>query len=257
MANIYVQLTGGTSPGPYTVYADTVNSNPVEMNVSATRLRSSITYVIEPTPTRIILVNSNPACNNAYSVEVNIPGITPTPTQTSTPNTTPTITPTTTSTLTPSPTITPTFTSTSTPTRTPTLTATNTPSSTPSNVNVTVNLTIDPGNSGYTQIYYPLVSGGLLGLRQTLITSGTTNITVPAGNRFYVITVQQTRAFDYQVSEIIYNINSTPDANSPYIQTNLGAQNELVSVPLYGGDGHPIVTFGNNYVVDTYIGNPR
>ena len=257
MANIYVQLTTGTSPGPYTVYADTVNSNPIEMNVSAARLKSSITYNINPTPTRIILVNSNPACNNAYSVEVAVPGITPTPTPTSTPNVTQTPSPTTTATPTLTPSFTPTLTTTPTITTTPTLTLTSTPSSTPSQVTVTINLTIDSGNSGYTQIYYPLTNGGPLGLRQTLTTSGTTNITVPTGNRFYVITVQQTRVFDYQVSEIVYSINSTPDAGSPYIQTNLGSQNELVNVPLYGGDGHPIVTFGNSYVVDTYIGNPR
>ena len=108
MANIYVQLTGGTSPGPYTVYADTINSNPIEMNVSATRLIASITYNIIPTPTKIILVNSNPACNNAYSMEVTVPGITPTPTPTSTPFTTPTLTPTPGPTFTPTPTLTPT-----------------------------------------------------------------------------------------------------------------------------------------------------
>ena len=257
MANIYVQLTTGTTPGPFTVYADTVNSNPIEMNVSAARLRSSITYNITPAPTKIILVNSNPACNNAYGIEVTVPGVTPTPTPTTTPNTTPTPSPTLTTTPTLTPTITPTLTSTLTPTNTPTLTATQTVSATPSQVNVTINLTIDSGNSGYTQIYYPLTTGGALGLRQTLTTSGTANITVPTGNRFYVVTVQQTRVFDYQVSEIVYSVNSTPDAGSPYIQTNLGAQNELVNVPLYGGDGHPIVTYGNSYVVDTYIGNPR
>ena len=25
----------------------------------------------------------------------------------------------------------------------------------------------------------------------------------------------------------------------------------------YGGDGHPTVTFGNSYIVDTFIGNQR
>jgi hypothetical protein len=256
LANIYVQLTGGTSPGPYTVYADTTNSNPVEMNVSATRLRASITYDITPTPTRIILVNSNPACNNAYSVEVTVPGITPTPTPTSTPNTTPTLTPTLTPTFTPTTTLTPTPTLTATQTVTPTRTLTPTPSSAPF-VPIIINLTIDAGNSGYTQIYYPLVDGGALALRQTLTSTGTTTINVPTGNTFYVITLQQTRVFDYQVSQINYRINGTPDAGSPYLQSNLGFQNILSNVPLYGGAGYPTVTFGNSYIVDTFIGNQR
>lgn len=256
MANIYVQLTGGTSPGPYTVYADTINSNPIEMNVSATRLIASITYNIIPTPTKIILVNSNPACNNAFSMEVTVPGITPTPTPTSTPFTTPTLTPTPGPTFTPTPTLTPTLTLTATPTVTPTPTLTTTPSSI-SFVPITINLTIDAGNTGYTQIYYPLTNGGLLALRQTLTSTGTTTINVPTGNIFYVITVQQTRVYNYQLSQINYKINGTPDAGSPYLQSTLGAQNILSNVPLYGGAGYPTVTYGNSYVVDTFIGNQR
>ena len=259
MATIYVQLTGGTSPGPYTVYADTVNSNPVEMNVSAARLRASITYNIIPTPTKIILVNSNPACNNAFSMSVTVPGATPTPTQTTTatptgtPNTTPTLTPTQTSTLTATPTITATQTLTPTQTVTPTNTQTPTPSSTPF-VSVTVNLTIDTGNSGYTQIYTSGSDG--MQLRQTLTTSGTATVNVLSGNRFYVITLQQSRVYNYQLSEIIFRTNGTPDTRSPYLQP-INVTNELISVPLYSGDGHPTVTYGNAYVVDTYIGNQR
>jgi len=256
LANIYVQLTGGTSPGPYTVYADTINSNPIEMNVSATRLIASITYNIIPTPTKIILVNSNPACNNAFSMEVTVPGITPTPTQTSTPNTTPTQTPTLTPTFTPTLTLTPTPTLTATHTVTPTPTLTATPSSAPF-VPITINLTIDAGNTGYTQIYYPLTNGGAVLLRQTLTSTGTTTINVPTNNTFYVITLQQTRVYNYQLSQINYRINGTPDAGSPYLQSTLGAQNILSNVPLYGGAGYPTVTYGNSYVVDTFIGNQR
>ena len=256
MANIYVQLTGGTSPGPYTVYADTINSNPIEMNVSATRLVASITYNIIPTPTKIILVNSNPACNNAFSMEVTVPGITPTPTPTNTPFTTPTLTPTNTPTLTSTPTLSPTPTLTATQTVTPTSTLTPTPSSAPF-VPITINLTIDAGNTGYTQIYYPLTNGGALALRQTLTSTGTTTINVPTGNTFYVITLQQTRVYNYQLSQINYRINGTPDAGSPYLQSNLGSQNILSNVPLYGGAGYPTVTYGNSYVVDTFIGNQR
>ena len=256
MANITVQLTSGTSPGPYTVYADTLSSNPVEMNVSANRLRAAITYDLTPTPTRIILVNSNPACNNAYSVDIAVPGITPTPSPTSTPNTTPTLTPTITQTLTPTRTLTATPTLTATQTLTPTATLTPTPSAAPF-VPITINLTIDAGNSGYTQIYYPLTTGGAVLLRQTLTSTGTTTINVPTLNTFYVITVQQTRVYDYQLSQINYRINGTPDAGSPYLQSTLGAQNILSNVPLYSGAGYPTVTYGNSYIVDTFIGNQR
>jgi hypothetical protein len=137
---------------------------------------------------------------------------------------------------------------------TPSTTATPTTTASP-NVTITVNLTIDPGNTGYTQIYTP--SGGGYVVNKTLNSTGTTTVSIPTGNKFYVAVYQLTRAFDYQVSEIIYRINGTPDAASPYIQTVLGFQNPLESVATYGGDGHPTVTYGNNYVVDTYIGNPR
>jgi hypothetical protein len=95
-------------------------------------------------------------------------------------------------------------------------------------------------------------------LRSTLTTNGSSyNLVIPTGTRFYTITVQQSRAFSYQVAEAIFFINGIQDAASPYIQTNLGSACELISVPLYGGDGHPIATFGNTYTVNTYIGNQR
>lgn len=250
-----LQLNSGTSPGPYTIYADTLNSNPIEMNVTATRLRDSIICTVTPQPTKFIIVNNNPACNNQYIVSVNAPAPPATPTPTSTPNPSPTMTPTLTGTPTQTPTPSPTNTPTPTiaPTQTPTLTATTSPAAL---VPVRVNLTIDAGNTGYTQIYYPLVNGGPLALRQTLTTTGTTTFNVPSGNRFYVITLQQSRAYTYQLSEIIYSVNGIPDVNSPYLK-GLNILNELVSIPIYGGDGHPTVTFGNTYVVDTYIGNQR
>jgi hypothetical protein len=250
-----LQLNSGTSPGPYTIYADTIDSNPVEMNVSATRLRNSVICTVTPQPTQFIIVNNNPACNNHYIVSVSAPAPPPTPTATGTPNPSPTMTPTITatntqtSTPTPSPTNTPTIA----PTLTPTLTATSTPAAL---VSVTVNLTIDAGNTGYTQIYYPSSNGGSLILQRTLTSTSTTTFNVPSGNRFYVITLQQSRAYAYQLSEIIYSINGVPDANSPYLKT-LNVANELISIPTYGGDGHPIITYGNTYVVDTYIGNQR
>jgi hypothetical protein len=268
MPTIFVQLTSGTAPGPYTVYANSLNSSPIEQNISAASLRAGIQYVLpDPTPTKIIVTNSNPACNNNY---VEVFPIEPSPTPTATPTSTPTgtsgVTPTPTATPTPTPgtsqTPTPTPTTSVTATATPIATQTQTPTltSTPSSkplVTVTVNLTIDAGNTGYTQVYYPLTDGGSLGLRQTLTTSGTTSFTIFSGNYFYVATVQQSRVFPSQVSEIIFKINGTPDAASPYIQTNLNSPIVLQNVPLYGVSGYPSGSFGNTYVVDTYIGNPR
>ena len=262
MPAISVQLTSGTAPGPYTIYVNSLDNSPLQQNISASDLRKSITYTLPdfPAVTKIIVINSNPACNNNYVEFFPIPPTpTPTPTQTQTP--TPTFgyippTPTATGTQTPTPTVTATqtLTPTQTLTSTPTLTAT---TSARPNVTVTVNLTVDAGNTGYTQIYYPLTHLGPLGLRQTLTTTGTTTFTVPTGNQFYVATVQQTRTFDYQVSEIIFRVNGTPDAGSPYIQTNLGSSVTLLNVPLYGGSGYPTASFGNTYVVDTYVGNQR
>jgi hypothetical protein len=225
------------------------------MNVPAVRLRNSVIYTVTPQPTKFIIVNNNPACNNQYVVSVTAPAppATPTPSPTNNPSPTPTPTITGTPTSTPTPTPSPTNTPTIAPTLTPTLTATSTPAAL---VPVTVNLTIDAGNTGYTQIYYPSVNGGSLIPQQTLTTSGTTTFNVPSGNRFYVITLQQSRAYTYQLSEIIYSINGVPDVNSPYLK-GLNVPNELISVPTYGGDGHPLITLGNTYIVDTFIGNQR
>jgi hypothetical protein len=268
MPTISVQLTSGTAPGPYTIYANSLNTAPIEQNISAAALRTGITYILpDPTPTKIIVVNSNPACNNNY---VEFLPIAPSPTPTSTVTPTATLTPFLTPTLTSSPTVTPgltttptpTLTSTQTPTSTPTPTLTATPTLTPTisarpNVTVTVNLTVDAGNSGYTQIYYPLTNGGALGLRQTLYTTSATTFTIPTGNYFYVAVTQQSRVFDYQVSEIIFKVNGTPDAGSPYILNSVGTALQLINVPLYGGSGYPSGSFGNTYVIDTYIGNQR
>jgi len=247
-----LQLDSGTSPGPYTVYADTVDSNPIEMNVPAVRLRNGVIYTVTPQPSQFIVVNNNPACNNKYAVSVSAPAPpatpTPTPVSTNTPTNTPTLT--STPTPTPTPTLTPTITSVPlTPTPTPTVT-----SAAP--VSVTVNLTIDPGNTGYTEIYYSPTYNGPLTLQQTLTTSGTATFNVFNTNRFYVITKQLSRAYNYQLSEIIYNVNGVPDVNSPYLAT-INVANELKSIPTYGGTGYPTITSGNTYVVDTFIGNQR
>ena len=250
-----LQLNSGTSPGPYTVYADTVDSNPIEMNVPAIRLRNGVIYTVTPQPSQFIVVNNNPACNNKYAVSVAAPAPTPTPTPSPTQNPSPTPTPTLTGTptSTPTPTPSPTNTPTIAPTLTPTLTATTTPAAL---VPVTVNLTVDAGNTGYTQIYYSLTHLGSPTLQQTLTTTGTTTFNIPSGNRFYVLTLQQSRAYSYQLSEIIYSVNGVPDVNSPYLAT-INVANELKSVPTYGGTGYPTITSGNTYIVDTFIGDQR
>ena len=256
MAQVYVHLISGTTPGPFNIYEQSVNGNLLESNVPRSRLIDGINYPYQPTTTQIVVVNMNPACRG-NSLAVTIPGITPTPTPSPTPNTTPTLTPTITPTRTPTPTITPTLTSTPSPTLTPTVTFTPTPSQA-AKATITVNLTIDSGNTGYTQIYYATGSGGPLILQNTLLTNGSSStFSIPSGNRFYTITYQQTREQSYQVAQAIFSINGTPDAGSPYIQSLLGAPCELISVLIYGGDGHPTVTAGNIYVVNTYIGNQR
>jgi len=250
-----LQLDSGTSPGPYTVYADTVDSNPIEMNIPAVRLRNGVIYTVTPQPSQFIIVNNNPACNNKYAVSVAAPAPPPTPTPTGTSNPTATPTPTITATNTQTPSQTPT------PTNTPTIVPTSTPTQTPTvtsapPVSVTVNLTIDPGNTGYTEIYYSPTYNGPLTLQQTLTTSGTATFNVFSTNKFYVITKQLSRAYNYQLSEIIYNVNGVPDVNSPYLAT-INVANELKSVPTYGGTGYPTITSGNTYVVDTFIGDQR
>jgi hypothetical protein len=223
------------------------------MNVPAIRLRNGVIYTVTPQPSQFIVVNNNPACNNKYAVSVSAPAPpatpTPTPVSTNTPTNTPTLTAT--PTPTPTPTLTPTITSVPlTPTPTPTVT-----SAAP--VSVTVNLTIDPGNTGYTEIYYSPTYNGPLTLQQTLTTSGTFTFNVFNTNKFYVITKQLSRAYNYQLSEIIYNVNGVPDVNSPYLAT-INVENKLASIPTYGSpNGYPTITSGNTYVVDTFIGNQR
>jgi hypothetical protein len=257
-AYVYVKLTSGTTPGPFNIYEQSVNpSNLLEANVARSSLIAGINYNLNsPTSTQIAIVNMNPACRG-NSLYVNIPIIppTPTPTLTPTPFTTPTLTPTRTPTKTPTPTIT------STPTNTPSPTLTPTPTNTPTvsqaaRATVTVNLTIDAGNTGYTQIYTGSI--GNYSLQSTLLTNGSSyTFNLPVGARFYTSTVQQTRAQSGQVAEAIFLINDSPDANINYIQSTLGAAAELISVPLYGGDGHPTGSYPNTYVVNTYIGTQR
>jgi hypothetical protein len=261
LANIYIQLSGSapiTTPGPFNIYQQFVNpSNLIEANVPVDILKlANQQYAILDSTTQIILVNMNPACRGK-SLTLNVPLIAPTPTPT--PSSTPGVTPTPTATTTP--TLTPTTTPTKTPTATPTQTVTPTLTSTPTvsqagRATVTINLTIDSGNTGYTQIYTGSI--GSYSLQNTLRTNGSTyTFTLPVGARFYTSTVQQTRAQSYQVAEAIFLINDAADAGSPYIQSTLGAACDLISVPLYGGDGHPILTYPNTYVVNTFIGNQR
>ena len=103
MPAISVQLTSGTAPGPYTIYVNSLSNSPLEQNLSAAALRTGISYTLPdfPTVTKVIVVNSNPACNGNYIEFLPIP-----------PSATPTQTPTNTQTATfgyipPTPTLTP------------------------------------------------------------------------------------------------------------------------------------------------------
>jgi len=236
LGTIYVQATAETtSPGPYSIYADTLNSAPLATNVSLQDLRAAVALTVSPDPANIILVNNNPAClANTVTVSTGL-GPTPTPT--------PTLTPT----------ITPTFTPTVTPTPTPTIAP---PSPTPTPVSITVTLTIDAGNTGYTEIWYQDANEGSPSLHGTLSTTSTVTFNVPTGNTFYVRTYQTSRAYSYQLAEVIFKVNGNYDYCSPYLQRTLGAVCELICPAVYAG-GYPTVTTGNAYRADTYIGNQR
>ena len=238
---IYVQVTDETtSPGPYSIYADTVNSAPLMTNVSLADLRAAVSMSVVSYPTNVLLVNKNPACATSLTNIVTVyTGLVPTPTPTITPTLTPTITPTFTPTIYPTPTPTP-------PTPTPTT----------AQVSVTVSLTIDAGNTGYTEIWYQGSGEGSPSLKQTLTTTSTVSVNVPTGNKFYVRTYQTTRAFSYQVAEIIFRVNGNNDFCSPYIQKTIGGFAELICPAVYAG-GYPTVTTGNTYVANTYVGNQR
>jgi hypothetical protein len=236
LGTIYIQTTAETTaPGPYSIYANTLDSAPLATNVSLQDLRAAVSYSVSPDPANIILVNNNPACL-ANIVTVNT-GLGPTPTPT------PTLTPT----------ITPTFTPTITPTPTPTILP---PTPTPTPVTITVTLTIDAGNTGYTEIWYQDATEGSPSLHVTLSTTSTVTVNVPTGNIFYVKTFQTSRAFSYQLAEIIFRVNGNYDFCSPYLQRTLGAVCELICPAIYAG-GYPTVTLGNTYRADTYIGNQR
>jgi hypothetical protein len=235
---IYVQVTNQTTaPGPYSIYADVVEGTPLMENVSLSNLRASVSMTVSNTVANIILVNKNPAC--IVDPIVVSTGLVPTPTPTPSPT----------------PTITPIFTPKPTPTPTPTPTGTPTP--TPTVVPITVTLTVDSGNTGYTEIYYQDFGEGSPTLKQTINTSTTITIYVPPGNAFYARTVQQSRAFSYQVAEIIFRVNGSYDFCSPYIQTVLGSPVDLFCPVIYTIDGYPRASILNTYRIDTYIGNQR
>jgi hypothetical protein len=261
LARIYLQLSGSvTTPGPFNIYQQSISdSNLIQENVSVATLQlANVQYIISDSTTQMVLKNMNPACKGKY-VTVPVVGLAPTPTPSFTPYAT--ATPSATTTLTPTPTLTATLTPGLTQTPTPPPTATATPTLTPTptavaSVTIPVTLTIDVGNTGYTQIYASGSSGYTL--KSTLTTNGSSyNLVVTTGTKFFTVTVQQSRAYSYQVAEAILNVNGVPDAASPYIQTNIGSAAETISVATYGGDGHPTATYPNTYSINTYIGNQR
>lgn len=139
----YVKLSSGTSPGPYTIYYDTVTSpcvvpsssnilaifdgnGALAQNLTYTQLTtgSGVPVIVPDGAVTIVLVNNIANLNIPQCII--IPNPTPTPTPTSTVTQTPT--PTVTATATVTPTFTPTVTTT--PTLTPTATVTPTPTQT-------------------------------------------------------------------------------------------------------------------------------
>ncbi len=130
----YILLTGGTSPGPYSAYYDSVNPSNYATRVSTNSIATGMTYNdlttgqgvnVSIPDNSISIILYNQLCST--DIELIFPTPTPTPTPTATPTATPTPTPTDTATPTPTPTNTPTPTPTNTPTPTPTATPTPTP----------------------------------------------------------------------------------------------------------------------------------
>ncbi len=147
----YVKLSSGTSPGPYTIYYDTVTSpcvvpspsnilaifdgnGALAQNLTYTQLTtgSGVPVIVPDGAVTIVLVNNIANLNIPQCIIIPNPTPTPTPTSTVTQTPTPTVTATATvtPTFTPTVTATPTFTPTETPTPTVTPTKTNTPTPT-------------------------------------------------------------------------------------------------------------------------------
>jgi hypothetical protein len=257
--NAYVRLTNGSSPGPYNIYYRGSNNDLIFYEGPLTLDQMYATRIITvPQTTQTITVrNINPACN-AFTKDVTVsisptntptPSITPTQTLTATPNQSATPTATKTPTITPTQTITPTL------TVTPSITPTKTPTPSTPLVAIYVSLTIDQGNTGYTRIYkYNGVTSTLL---QTLSTNTSTTVYIPSGTQYYVQTVQQTRQFDTDVAQINNYINGVADSCSPYIQASLNTILDLNCYASYNPNVYPTATYGNTYIVNTYIGVRR
>ena len=257
--NAYVRLTSGTGPGPYNIYyRDATNNNALvffEGPLTLQNLYDTRIVTVPDTTKTITVQNVNPACSG-FSKDVDIiinpvtPTITPTNTVTATPNASLTPTPTT------SPTTTPAVTSTPSVTGTPVVTPTITPTPSTPLVAIALSLTIDAGNSGYTRLYSSGSSGPST-LITTLSTTTSTTVYVPAGNMYFVQTVQQSRQFDTEVAQINNYINGVADSCSPYIQTTLNTILELNCPAQYTPKVYPTLTYGNTYIVNTFIGGRR
>jgi hypothetical protein len=185
LADLFIQMTTGTTPGPFDIYTDTTGL--LESNVSSTRLKAAIVYDLAQYPSSFTVVNKNPACNG-YSVTVSVP--VPTQTQTQTPTVTPTqtLTPTITATSTPnpSPTLTPTLTVTKTVTPTVTATITAVPTQTPTAATllpIVINVSTIGGMDGYANLkaYRSVISGS-----DELVTSDSVSLFSPRPLQIFV-----------------------------------------------------------------------
>jgi hypothetical protein len=150
-----------TSPGPYTIFVDSVI---YYTNKTLQEMKVGIDMNIPDNSLVISVLNANLYCNNIENYYLPLPTPTPTTTPTGTPVSTPTLTPTLTATPTNTPTLTPTLTSTPTVTGTSTSTPTLTslPTSTPTKTATPYNITLTSGNcvtsySGFT------ITGGTAG----------------------------------------------------------------------------------------------
>lgn len=261
MADIdaYIRMLTGTGPGPYNLYYRDTNNNLVfrEGPLTLNELYSTIFITVPETTKTVTLRNINPACSfYQKDVDINItpsPSSTPAVTNTATPTATLNATPAATSTQTPTTTTTPTLTPTL--TKTPSVTSTQTPTPSTPLVGITVTLAIDSGNTGVTQIYRADTTQ-LLGTLTT--NNSSTTVYVPGGTKFFVQTILQTRQFSTDVAQINLYTNGVADACTPYIQTALNTPLKTVCVASYNTpDYYPVATYGNTYLINTYLGVRR
>jgi hypothetical protein len=114
-------------------------------------------------------------------------------------------------------------------------------------ISLSFSLTIEASNAGTMDIYTASPAGAGFTLSTTLSTNGATfNVTLLAGDAFYVTLTHTARATSAQRGQIATIVNSTPT----YVQTAAGALPKTVS------SASTTLVNGNTYSATGLFGNP-